>query len=293
MKSNWKFILIPIIAIIIIVFFKVANLNNSNGKKEFEKIDQINFTEKEVNVNFEPFFRTKPSDPDFIPSPPDMTEFDNGVLKVCGEWGSYPDEEDFRILLDCPEHEDSIKRIYKELDYQVITSNSSLELFKDELTKVWFTSHHPRQGSGENHTGFRHIFCGEPDGEVLGGMHFVGRYVEAQKNKWAGAIWYDKSLCNKIEIQHPVYTFGMQYLDITGEVKTKCQNGYPYNLHADDILILATKAFKNLGKDGVCAYKMPNEDYQSIFVRKDNSILTFYPDLAPKCKGYDTCPVCN
>nr|WP_264703954.1 hypothetical protein [Wolbachia endosymbiont (group A) of Volucella inflata] len=50
-------------------------------------------------------------------------------------------------------------------------------------------------------------------------MHFVGRYVEAQEDKWAGAIWNDKSLCNKSDIKPPVYTFGMKYLGKDGEVK--------------------------------------------------------------------------
>ncbi|WP_333023770.1 EndoU domain-containing protein [Wolbachia endosymbiont of Pentidionis agamae] len=30
---------------------------------------------------------------------------------------------------------------------------------------------------------FRHIFCGEIDNDKLGGMHFVGRYVEVQKER--------------------------------------------------------------------------------------------------------------
>ncbi|WP_255296826.1 EndoU domain-containing protein, partial [Wolbachia pipientis] len=203
-------------------------------------------------ISFEPFFKTDSSDPDYIPPLPELTDFDRGVLRVCGDWGAHPDEEDFRILLDCPQHQEVLKRIYDKLDHQVATPNAGLGLFKDELTKIWFTN----SGVEKETIGFGHIFCGEPDRLGLGGMHFVGRYVEAQENKWAGAIWGNKSLCNKLDIKPPVYTFGMKYLGKGGEVKVKCPNGYAHNLHADDILVSATKAFKELGKDGMCLYKM-------------------------------------
>ncbi|WP_341811460.1 EndoU domain-containing protein [Wolbachia endosymbiont (group A) of Oxytorus armatus] len=96
----------------------------------------------------------------------------------------------------------------------MITPDADLELLKDELANIWFTN----SGSEKETIGFGHIFCGEPN-DKLGGMHFVGRYVEAQEDKWAGAIWNDKSLCNKSDIKPPVYTFGMKYLGKDGEVK--------------------------------------------------------------------------
>ncbi|MDN5247859.1 MAG: EndoU domain-containing protein [Wolbachia endosymbiont of Tyrophagus putrescentiae] len=233
------------------------------------------------SYNFEPFFGNDSSD---MPPLPELTNFDRGALRVCGEWGEQPDEESFRILLNCPEYHNTVEKIYDKLDHQVITPNASLELFKDELTRIWFSN----SGIEKETTGFGHIFCGSVDRLGLGGMHFVGRYVEAQENKWAGAIWKNKSLCNKLDIKPPVYTFGMQYLAQDGKVGVKCPNGYAYNLHADDILIAATKAFKGLGKDGMCLYKMENDDYQSVFVRKNDAILTFYPDLTPKCSDKST-----
>ncbi len=85
----------------------------------------------------------------------------------------------------------------------------------------------------------------------------------------------------------------MKYLGKDGEVKVKCPNGYAYNLHADDILISATKAFKELGKDGMCLYEMEDDNYQSMFVRKNDAILTFYPDLTPKCDDKSTYCSCS
>ncbi len=223
-------------------------------------------------VDFKPFFKTDSSIPE-------STLFDIGILKVCGDWGEKPDKEDFRILLDCAHNKDTVQRIYDELEHQVITPQANLELFKDELTQIWFTTSNFKEVT----TVFRHVFCGEPGKSSLGGMHFVGRYVQAQENKWAGGVENNNSLCNQSNTKPPVYTFGMKYLRNDGKVGVKCPNGYAYNLHADDILISATKAFKEIGKDGMCLYEMKEDQYHSVFVRKNNGILTFYPDLTPKC----------
>lgn len=236
-------------------------------------------SKESIQVDFEPFFKTSPSDPEHLPPFPELTHFDKGVLRVCGDWGSQPSAEDFKILLNCPQNKGVVEEIYDRLDHQVITPNADLELFKNELTQIWFTN----SGTKKETIGFGHIFCGEPDKMELGGMHFVGRYAEAQEEKWAGAIWNDKSLCNKLDIELPVYALGIKYLDQDGEVKVKCPDGYAYNLHADDILVHATKAFKELGKDGTYLYEMKDDNYKSFFVRKNDAILTFYPCLKPKC----------
>lgn len=98
------------------------------------------FNDPNSRIDFEPFFKTNSAGPDYIPPLPELTDFDRGVLKVCGEWGSHPDKEDFRILLHCPQHQEVVEGIYDRLDHQVITPNADLELFKDELTKIWFTN---------------------------------------------------------------------------------------------------------------------------------------------------------
>ncbi|WCR53816.1 MAG: hypothetical protein PG981_000838 [Wolbachia endosymbiont of Ctenocephalides orientis wCori] len=60
---------------------------------------QADYTEKSTEINFEPFFKTDPSGPDYIPLPPELTHFDRGVLKVCGNWGTHPDKEDLKFCL--------------------------------------------------------------------------------------------------------------------------------------------------------------------------------------------------
>ncbi|WP_353274938.1 hypothetical protein [Wolbachia endosymbiont (group A) of Ennomos erosarius] len=44
---------------------------------------------------------------------PELTDFDRGALKVCGDWGAHPEKEDFKILLSCPQHQEVVKGIYK------------------------------------------------------------------------------------------------------------------------------------------------------------------------------------
>lgn len=88
-------------------------------------------------------------------------------------------------------------------------------MFPNELAKIWFTNSRVEKET----KGFGHIFCGEPDRLRLGGMHFVGRYVEAQEHEWAGAIW---DLCNKLDIKPSTCLYiGMKYVGKDGEVKVK------------------------------------------------------------------------
>nr|WP_246039555.1 hypothetical protein [Wolbachia endosymbiont of Carposina sasakii] len=65
------------------------------------------YVEENVEVNFEPFFSSQPA------TVSELTDFDRGVLKVCGDWGAHPDKEDFKILLSCPQHQEVVKGIYK------------------------------------------------------------------------------------------------------------------------------------------------------------------------------------
>ncbi len=67
----------------------------------------ISYVEENVEVNSEPFFSLQPG---YIPPFPELIDFDRGVLKVCGDWKAHSDKEDFKILLDCPQHQGSSER---------------------------------------------------------------------------------------------------------------------------------------------------------------------------------------
>lgn len=125
--------------------------NNTNNRIYFYIKDHYfhtGYVEENVEVNFEPFFSSQPA------TVSELTDFDRGVLKVCGDWGAHPDKEDFKILLSCPQHQEVVKGIYDELDHQIVTPDADLELFKDELANIWFTN----SGSEKETIGFGHIF---------------------------------------------------------------------------------------------------------------------------------------
>ncbi|GHM58352.1 MAG: hypothetical protein sL5_05050 [Candidatus Mesenet longicola] len=234
-----------------------------------------------VRHKFDKFFKDKDLDPDYLAPKPILNKFDKGILRICGDWGSTPTKQDLQKFLDDPDHKDDMDDIYTQLNKEIKTPNATLEKFKEEFVELWFQNR-----------GFIHIFCGEPDGYKqwtgLGGMHFAGRYLEAQEKGWAGAIW-DNKICDKNEIKNPVYTIGIRYKNTKGEVREKCPGGFDY-LSAKDIFIKATKAWKDFErsgnkKEGQCLYRTLDE-YQSVLQVDNYAILSFFSTLSAK---YNTC----
>ena len=229
----------------------------------------------ETTAGFAPFFDTddRPNDP--TPRPPSLNAFDRAMLRVCGDWGSRPTRTTFRAVLDEAALAADVDRIYQALEGSILGPRSELAGFKEELTSVWF-----------DEDGFRHIFCGEPSGGTIGGLHFVGRYLEMQERGWGGLA----ARCNKTEIAPPVYTFGVRYRIARGGLRTACPKGYALNLDAGEILIETTKAFKLMlprasGK-AMCLHSVAEANerpYLAVFVIKNGAIRTFYPDASPTC----------
>jgi len=229
----------------------------------------------ETTSGFVPFFDTdnRPNDPS--PPPPTLSAFDHAVLKVCGGWGTRPRATDFRAMLDDPALAADIDRIYNALNHSILGPPRNPSQFRNELTSIWF-----------DQDGFRHIFCGESSGGTIGGLHFVGRYLQMQEEGWGGL----DTRCNSTEIVPPVYTFGVRYRIARGGIRRACPKGYALNLNASEILIDATKALKLMlprtsGK-AMCLYKVeePNERaYLAVFVIKSGAVRTFYPDASPTC----------
>lgn len=215
--------------------------------------------------------------PDPTPRPPALNAFDKAVLAVCGRWGSNPKQAAFRTMLDDPALASDIDRIYQALDGGILGARREPREFKDELTSVWF-----------DEDGFRHVFCGEPSGRTIGGLHFVGRYLQMQEEGWGGMA----ARCNKTEIVPPIYTFGVRYRIARGGLRTACPKGYALNLDAAEILIEGTKGLKLMlpkssGK-AMCLKKVAEvgqRDYLAVFVIKNGAVRTFYPDASPACDG--------
>nr|CAH7764592.1 unnamed protein product [Callosobruchus chinensis] len=96
------------------VFEHSAFASGTIGAMKVDHYFHTSYAEENVTVNFEPFFSSQPG---YIPPFTELTDFDRGVLKVCGDWGAHPDKEDYKILLSCPQHQEVVKGIYDKLDH--------------------------------------------------------------------------------------------------------------------------------------------------------------------------------
>lgn len=224
---------------------------------------------------FQPVFDSLnqgPQDP--TPPAPALGPADQAVLEVCGGWGAPVTEAAFRAFLEA---QPSLR------ESMVATLQGDL----DTLVRAWMGA-----------DGFRHILCGEPDQRddgdwALGGLHYQGRYLQAQRNGWLGLL---QGGCSVVETDPPVYTSGVEFLTPDGGVGTKCINGYALGLTAPDILLEVTKIFR-LARDGfggrsdVCRYRVLDDGnaYYAVFVMRDGAIRTFYPDATPD----ESLPICG
>lgn len=236
-----------------------------------------------------PFFddvQAGPEDPS--PPAPPLDAFDQAVLGVCGAWGSRPRAAAFRAMLDRPELTVDLDAIYAQLDHAVRGRAIGLPRFKDELTAVWF-----------ERGGFTHVFCGEPASGGLGGLHYRGRYYDLQQQGVAGLM--SASQCRATVIEPPVYTVGVLYRPPGGgALRSACPKGYPDDLGARDLLVAATRAYRQLRLERgqrMCLQALGGTDaiaqYRAVLVIEGDAIRTFYPDATPACDGGGRPASCN
>ncbi|WP_299442868.1 EndoU domain-containing protein [uncultured Rhodospira sp.] len=216
---------------------------------------------------FPPFFDSVDQGPDDpTPPMPVFGEVDRDILRLCGDWGDAVPASGFRAFLEArPSLRDSL----------LATLRGDMET----LVSAWF-----------HESGFRHIFCGEPDQRedgrwTLGGFHYVGRYAQAQINGWAGRM---EGGCSIVETDPPIYTEGVVFRTPDGDQGIKCINGYALGLSASDILHEVTKAYRlargQLGPGtDACRHRVLDDGhgYEAVFVMRDDAIVTFYPDATP------------
>jgi hypothetical protein len=221
---------------------------------------------------FEPFFNERrESVPDPTPPPPILSVFEEGILSICGDWGAPVRREGFLALIRKPSEEMDVLRAVMP------------RLSDSDLTEIWF-----------KRDGFRHVFCGEPEGDKLGGLHWVGRYLQAQEKGWAGIM--EPGACRASEITPPVYTIGTHYRRGDGGIGAKCPGGYAYSEAAVDILIETTEAVRAARKWAgqgrqVCIGEAhhPDGSFPLVVVVDAGALVTAYPDVsppvdAPKCQ---------
>jgi hypothetical protein len=176
--------------------------------------------------------------------------------------------------LDRPELADDLSRIREALGSAVRGGAVSRARFADELTALWFAE-----------DGFRHVFCGEPGEDRLGGLHFKGRFLQMQERGWGGL-----AACERSEIDPPIYTIGVEYLTPSGQRERVCPKGYSIGLGARALLIEATKAFRSQqvhrAGEAMCLHRIGtarSRSYYAVLVSRSGAIRTFYPDVSPSC----------
>lgn len=226
-------------------------------------------------ASFRPFFDRDETGPrDASPQPPELGPFDRAILDLCGEWGSRPSRSGFRQVLDLPEIAGDVAAIRDALGSAVRGDPVAPARFADELTALWFAEE-----------GFRHIFCGEPGEERLGGLHFKGRFLQMQERGWGGL-----AACESAEIDPPIYTIGVEFLTPSGQRERACPKSYSIALDASDLFIEATTAFRaqqiHRAGERMCLHRIgtpPSRSHYAVLVSRSGAIRTFYPNASPSC----------
>jgi hypothetical protein len=222
-----------------------------------------------------PFFdRRDAGESDPTPHPPSLTAFDRAVLDLCGGWGSRPSRTRFRQMLEHPDLAADVAQLRDELDHAVRGAPLSPARFADELTALWFAE-----------DGFRHVFCGEPREERLGGLHFKGRFLQMQERGWGGL-----AACGQAEIDPPIYTIGVEYTTPSGQLELACPKSYSTALDARALLVEATRAFRaqqaKRPGEAMCVHEVGRSESRShlaVLVSRAGAIRTFYPHASPTC----------
>ncbi|MBM0743605.1 EndoU domain-containing protein [Phormidium sp. CLA17] len=142
------------------------------------------------------------------------------------------------------------------------------------------------------------MFCGEKDGKSIGGLHFVGRYLELQQNGIGGRILRAGNGRKAIQevVDGEIYTFGVAIVQNGRLIADNPVKGYPYTLNAQEMLLEATRGFKLFKSDSseskgcLLTIAVPGTTpHQAVFVKKAGAIRTFYPDATPDTNRNGSC----
>lgn len=203
---------------------------------------------------------------DMTPPPPVLSQFEERLNQICGDFGTHVadvDQQLAKAFLDFPA---DFAAVADRIRAAGITLGNDDEEFLTVLVDDWTRA-----------AGFQHIFCGEPVApDRIGGLHFVGRYLDLQRRGQAG--------------------FGTGTLESDGSevftvpVKATCPRwpcsdatkGYALTWSATALfaegIIASHQGIK--GDRGGCIYQADG-GYPAVFAWKDGAIRTLYPDTTP------------
>jgi hypothetical protein len=209
---------------------------------------------------------------DVTPPAPALNSFDTAVVNLCGTPGTVVSRSGFQTMMQ--NNPTVLANIQTYVGGFLKPGRTSNTDFLNDLTDLWF-----------NVAGFDHVFCGEPvQGGAIGGLHFVGRYVELQSKGLAGRL--DNNTFREEVVPNTVYTMGVVMRVGTGTAQSTIK-GYPYSLSAEEILSKASLGYKNnpntTTTNQACLLSVTDEGrtFKAVFVRRQGGIRTFYPDATP------------
>lgn len=206
---------------------------------------------------------------DMTPIAPTLSAFDQAVVDVCGAPGKKVSRTEFQTLMN--NNPTTLANVKTRMGVSSSVSNTT---FLNDLTNIWF-----------NAEGFNHVMCGEPVvGSSIGGLHFVGRYLELQNKGLAGRLANNSQ--NEEVVSGVIYTMGVKMLVGTGSSQSTVK-GYGLTLSAEDLLAIAGYAYTrnpNSSSTSVACILPVTDDgksFKTVFVAKTNGIRTFFPDATP------------
>lgn len=209
---------------------------------------------------------------DVTPGAPALNSFDTAVVNLCGAPGTVVSRTAFQTMMN--NNPTVLANVKAYVGGFLTIGRTSNTDFLNDLTDLWF-----------NVAGFDHVFCGEPvQGGSIGGMHFVGRYVDLQNKGLAGRL--NNNTFNEEVVPNTVYTIGAVIKVGTGIAQSTIK-GYPYTLSAEEILSKASLGYKNnpntTTTNQACFINVTDESrtFKAVFVRRQGGIRTFYPDATP------------
>ena len=117
-------------------------------------------------------------------------------------------------------------------------------------------------------------------------MHFSGRYLQLQNQKIAGRLPVNPG--RQEVIPGVIYTMGVVIKQPNRTVRDEIK-GYGYLSNAEELLLDVTKVYKQQkNTEGACIYQQLDKEtgtsFPTVFVRKNQGIITFYPDATPRGK---------
>lgn len=220
---------------------------------------------------------------DITPPAPAIDAFGQALNTACGPAGNKVSPEEFKQLMR--NHPQVLARIQTFTQNKVFASRpakTAPEDYLNDLTEAWFAVH-----------AFDHIFCGEPEANgPIGGLHYVGRYVQLQQT--GEACRMDNYRQNEV-VPDVLYSMGatMHFGNNTARSSIK---GYGLTLSAEDLLKVGTRAFAENPTDSrdkttACLAPIRDDGYEftAVFARRSAGIRTLYPDATPSA----TDPACK